>query len=196
MSDYEVDNNKEMDKIVSELEKSWEGDRTANENADELRLEYYDMDKAAYIQGYNQQGDLLFTKDLNKRKISGYGWIAMFQKKIREVSALRLTGETLSVFLNLLGRVEYDNFVHVSLIDVSKEINMLPQNVSRAIRKLLECNIIAEGPRKGQNKTYILNPRLGIKGRHKKQKLIDYEKAKKEILSKQKSKTDAPKSEE
>ena len=38
--------------------------------------------------------------------------------------------------------------------------------------------MITEGPRAGLNKTYMLNPNIGIKGKHRQQKIIDYEEAK------------------
>ena len=182
MSDLDIDGDENTEKKINEeLEQVWKNDNYPIDNNYDAEYNFFaecGMTKTAYIVGYNREGDITFSKETNKKKIAGFGWMAMFQKKIREVSALRLTGETLSVFLNMVGRMDYDNIINASREEIGKELNMRPQNVSRAIRKLLEEDIITEGPRAGLCKTYILNPNVGIKGKQKRNKLIDYKEAK------------------
>nr|WP_250996819.1 hypothetical protein [Escherichia coli] len=49
-------------------------------------------------------------------------------------------------------------------MDIAEALNMQKTNVSRAVKTLIEFEIILEGPKIGRSKTYRLNPQFGWKG--------------------------------
>ena len=62
---------------------------------------------------------------------------------------------------------------------------MKQSNVSKAIKALLERNILATGIKIGQAKTYRLNPRMAYKGKHPEQTVIEYDELKRRKESKE-----------
>ena len=111
-----------------------------------------------------------------KPKNLGKGWVAVYQKVITQVAKEKLTGEQYSVFLYLLGKVDFENYLTISQKELSDELNMKQPNVSKAIKKLCELKIIIEGPRAGLNKTYRLNPYVAHKGSNRDNTIIDFDK--------------------
>ena len=131
------------------------------------------------IVAYDDDGEQVFCKEINqKTRIYGGGWVAFYQKSLEHISKLGLTGEQLNVFLALMSKLDFENYIRISQMDLAKKLNIKQPQVSRAIRRLLEEDIICQGPRAGLCKTYILNPNVGIKGKQKRNKLIDYKEAK------------------
>jgi len=112
-----------------------------------------------------------------KRRIGGQ-WVAMYQDTLTWLATQRLTGEQSSVLFALLGILDYKNYIRISQADIAKQTGIKRPNVARAIKKLANLDIIAEGPRAGMYKTYILNPTVGIKGTQKNSKIVDYKEAK------------------
>ena len=110
-----------------------------------------------------------------KKKITGGAWVASFQDSLTWIAQQGLTGEQLSVFLAMVGKMDFDNFIRFSQTDLAEKLGVKQSQVSRSIKKLLELDIICEGPRAGLCKTYMLNPNIGMKGKQKKQKIIDYQ---------------------
>lgn len=78
--------------------------------------------------------------------------------------ANELTHEQIRVLLILLSELDYENYIQVAQVDISNAINMQKTHVSRAIKNLLQKEIILEGPKIGRSKTYRLNPNYGWKG--------------------------------
>ena len=128
-----------------------------------------------YFDAYDDDGNLVYGKKLyQKKRIYGGGWMAFYQESLTYISQLGLTGEQLSVFLALVGKLDFENYIRISQDELAEKLKIQRTQVSRAIKKLLEEDIICQGPRAGLCKTYILNPNVGIKGRQKKNKLLDY----------------------
>ena len=145
-----------------------------------------------FFDAYDDDGNLVYGKKLyQKKKIYGGGWVAFYQESLAHIAKLGLTGEQLSVFLALISKLDFENYIRISQVELAKELNIYQPHVSRAIKKLLEEDIISQGPRAGLCKTYILNPNVGIKGRQKKKKLIDY--AEKKAQREQEKRADAQK---
>lgn len=115
--------------------------------------------------------------DSRSKRIGGQ-WVAMYQETLTWLATQRLTGEQYSVLFALLGILDYKNYIRISQKDIAEQTGIQRPNVARAIKKLAGLDIIAEGPRAGMYKTYILNPNVGIKGSQKKQKIVDYNIAK------------------
>ena len=133
-----------------------------------------------YLCAINEFGDVEYYAKIptaKKDKIGG-NWVAMFQESLIWMSKQNLTGEQWKVFAALFGRMDFENYVRINQTALAQELHTNKTHISRAIKKLLELDIITEGPRAGLNKTYMFNPNIGIKGKHRKQKIIDYEEAK------------------
>ena len=133
-----------------------------------------------YFCAINEFGDVEYYAKIptaKKDKIGG-NWMATFQESLMWLAEKRLNGETLSVFLAMCSVMDFENYIRINQSELAKKIHTDQGNISRSIKKLLELNIITEGPRAGLNKTYMLNPNIGIKGKHRQQKIIDYEEAK------------------
>lgn len=83
----------------------------------------------------------------------------------------------------LLGTIGIGNYVYVNQAEVGRELRLARSNVSTAIKRLIELQIIIQGPKAGKSNTYMLNPAYcyfgrienGIKARRK---AIQYGKAK------------------
>lgn len=103
--------------------------------------------------------------------------MAIYQSSLAYISSQKgLTGETLRVFLKLLSCLDFNNFIRVSQSELAKEIGIPRPNVTKAIKKLQEFDIIREGARAGLSKTYRLNPSVGHKGKHYEDTVIEFSK--------------------
>ena len=132
--------------------------------------------KVKFIGQFNEDtGELEWMVPIKpKKRITGGAWMAIYQESAIWISRIKPPYEVVRVFLNMVGKLDYNNYIRISQTDLAKELGMKQQNVSRAIKKLIELDVIAEGPRAGLSKTYIMNPNIGIKGKQKQQKIIDY----------------------
>lgn len=140
-----------------------------------------------YICAVDEGGNVAYYAKLPntaKNKKIGGNWMATFQESLKWMAQQDLTGEQWKVFAAMCSRMDFDNYIRISQTDLAKELQTNQGNISRSIKKLMSLDIIAEGPRAGLNKTYMLNPNIGIKGKHRKQKIIDYKEAKAELSSK------------
>jgi len=132
--------------------------------------------KPKFITQYDPEtGEFEWFARINpKRKIVGGAWMATFQDSMLWMAKQGLTGEQWNVFMAMGSKMDYNNYIRISQVDLAEELGIPQPHVSRAIKKLLELDVICEGPRAGLCKTYILNPNIGMKGKQKQQKIIDY----------------------
>ena len=98
-----------------------------------------------------------------KSKNLGTGWIAVYQDMVSNIAEWNLPQEQYRVFLKLLGRVDFENYLTVSQGELAQELGMKQPNISKAIKALREKKVIIEGPRAGLNKTYRFNPYIAQK---------------------------------
>ena len=75
-----------------------------------------------------------------------------------------LRGEAKSVFLELISRVDFENYLAVNQAEIAKAMGMQRPHVNRSIRALVAKGIFLEGPKVGRCKTYRLNPNYGWRG--------------------------------
>ncbi len=87
------------------------------------------------------------------------------QDGLHYLARLDLPGRTHRVLYELLARLDFDNFIHVSQTDVANTLGLHRSHVSSAIRQLIDAGILIRGPRVGVSWTYRLDPNLGWKGR-------------------------------
>ena len=116
----------------------------------------------------------------NKSLSKGGDFMAIYQAAFDYIGNMTdLKYETLRVFIKLLSKIDFDNYLTVNQTKLAEELQMKRPAISRAIRKLQECDIIREGPRAGLNKTYRLNPAVGHKGTNYEGTVIEYEELRK-----------------
>ena len=99
-----------------------------------------------------------------KSRNLGKGWVALYQDAVSMIADWNLPNEQYRVFLKLLGKLDFDNYLRISQKNISEELGIKQPHVSRAIKALEKREIIVEGPRAGLNKTYRLNPYVAHKG--------------------------------
>lgn len=108
------------------------------------------------------------------KKINAFkeGWTAMSNVAMKHIFSLRASGDIQSKDFEVLMYLstvllDFENLIQVSLADVGRSLNMHRQNVKRSVDKLVDYNILIEGPKVGRSKTYRLNPHIGWKGSSK-----------------------------
>ena len=109
-----------------------------------------------------------------KSKNLGKDWVAVYQQALSNIADMNLPNEQYRVFLKLLSKVDFDNYLRVSQQNIADELNMNQSSVARAIKGLKEKTIIVEGPRAGFNKTYRLNPYIAHKGSDRNGTILDF----------------------
>lgn len=130
-----------------------------------------------YICAVDEEGNVAYyarIADTAKKNKIGGNWMATFLDGLRWMAHQDLTGEQWKVFATICSMIDFDNYIRVNQTALAKELHTNQANVSRSIKKLIDLDIITEGPRAGLYKTYMLNPNIGIKGKHKQDKIIDY----------------------
>lgn len=120
---------------------------------------------------------------INRRRENRLGghWVATFQDGLAWMAKQEgMTGEQWRVFAYLVSRLDFDNYLKVSQKDIADELRMQKSHVSRAMKGLVELNVIAVGPMAGRSKTYRLNPRIAHRGaKNFKQTIIEFDELKK-----------------
>ncbi|WP_053104205.1 replication/maintenance protein RepL [Bacillus sp. FJAT-27231] len=105
----------------------------------------------------------------------GGGWMAMYQDALNWMADANLPNEQYRVLMKLLARLDFENYLRVTQSEIAKELNMKQPNVAKAIKALLEQDIIRKGPKVGNSNTYRLNPYIGHKGQNISQTKKEYD---------------------
>ena len=93
------------------------------------------------------------------------GYFVGFQRAFEAVSKDRtMTGETLRVWMYLMSRLGFENFIVLKRAEVSEELGMKGPHVSRAIAKLVDKELLIRGPKVGHSYAYRLNMDVAWKG--------------------------------
>lgn len=84
-------------------------------------------------------------------------------RELEERLADRSVGmQALRVLTAMIAACDYENVVHKGQKDLARELSMAQQDVSRAVRSLLECGFLEQpGSSRGY---YVVSPRLCWKG--------------------------------
>ncbi len=93
----------------------------------------------------------------------------MFEHGLKYLAKLRLRGTELCVLLDMISRLEYDNWIRVSQATIAEDLGLKRQHISIAIKKLVEEKIILReaDPSDRRRLIYRLNPSLGWRGEPK-----------------------------
>jgi DNA-binding MarR family transcriptional regulator len=109
----------------------------------------------------------------------GVNWVAVFQTALEWLATENLQNQEYRVLMYLMSKLDFDNYLRITQTTIADALQMQRNNVSRAIKGLINHDIIITGPRVGTAKTYRLNPRMAHKGKNLQQTIIDYEELKK-----------------
>ena len=103
-----------------------------------------------------------------KRNPYGNGWVMNSQDAaILLAKDKDIKGETHRVLWLIIGILDFQNWVQLSLTEIAKELKMQRPDVSKAIKILQEKEIIFRGPKVGRSYAFMLNPEFGWKGKIK-----------------------------
>lgn len=113
------------------------------------------------------------------KKSLGMGWVGMYQAAAINLAKMKLSKDEYRVLLYLFGKLDYQNHLAVSQREMAEELGIHRQNIYKAMRGLVEANIIVPGDKVGLNNTYRLNADLAHKGANVKETRQDYTKLRK-----------------
>lgn len=134
-----------------------------------------------------EDGEVTGYLSKTRKNILGVHWVAAFQDGLTWLAQQDMTGEQWRVLAYLLGQLDFDNYLKVQQTEIADKLHMKKPNVSRAMKKLAELDVITVGPMAGRSKTYRLNPRIAHRGtKNYRNTLIEYDRLK-ELQKKNKS---------
>jgi len=94
------------------------------------------------------------------------GWFMAFQDAFIELAKDReITGEIRRVLDYFFGKLDFENYIHLTQTEIAEVLGMQKTNVSRAVKTLCDKKIILKGPKTGKAITYRLNSNYGWKGK-------------------------------
>ena len=121
-----------------------------------------------------------------KRNPYGKGWVMNSQEALEIVAKDKdIKGETYRVLFFICARLDFENWVQLSITEIGNELDLKQQSVSRAMKVLEEKEIILRGPKVGRSYAFMLNPEFGWKGKVK--NLDDYRKQREDRENHQKN---------
>lgn len=93
------------------------------------------------------------------------GWMIAWQEASMELAKDKRMGLTdWRVLAVLQSRLDYENWIRLSLAEIGEPIGVAKPHVSKSMKKLLELGVVLPGPCVKTVKTYRLNPSIGWKG--------------------------------
>lgn len=114
-----------------------------------------------------------------KQNHLGVNWVACYQTALEWLAKQSLPQEQYRVMIYLMSQLDFENFLKITQNTIAKELGMKQANVSRALKGLMEKDVIITGPKVGAAKTYRLNPRMAYKGKNPKPAIIEYDQLRK-----------------
>jgi DNA-binding transcriptional ArsR family regulator len=112
-----------------------------------------------------ETGELVPAISLVRRSWKGERFFVGFQEAFAHIAKEKIGSEAKDVFLFLLSRLDFENYIFVPQVEIAKELDMQKPNVSRAISVLVERGILLEGPKVNRSRTFRLNHTYGWKGK-------------------------------
>jgi hypothetical protein len=126
---------------------------------DEIRAGMVDMESGELLEG------MLMVDRRSPKHYWGATFVVLFQEAMTFVAKERLSGESLTVFVYVLGTLGFENeWLVLNQREVGEVLGMRRQHVNRALRDLASREILTKGCRLGKGHAYSLNPNLGWKG--------------------------------
>ena len=89
----------------------------------------------------------------------------LFQDPIGDLAMDReMTGESLRLLLFLVSRMDFENYINISQMEISDALGIARSSICRAMKVLIAKDIVLVTG-KGMTKRYRLNPVYGWKGK-------------------------------
>ena len=135
-------------------------DRTTRKRDNQRVIENIDA-----VTGEVLQGTMMFVPE-KKKSAFGKDWFAMAQDALSFLASNRkvLGEEGFAVFCAVASRLDFENFIQISQVQLARELGMSAPNFSRAMKRLAALEIIVKGTKVGVSQTYRMNPSVGWKG--------------------------------
>ena len=92
------------------------------------------------------------------------GWVAMALSAWEMLATAPLQGNDYKVLAALMARLDFENYIQLQQVEIGKKLGMQKSHVNASIKRLLEQEIILQGPKIGRSRTYRLNPAYGWRG--------------------------------
>ncbi len=100
-----------------------------------------------------------------KKRPYGKGWLMNSQEALEILAKDKeITGETYRVLFFVCARLDFENWVQMSVTEIAQDLELKQPNVSRAMKVLEQKAIILRGPKVGRSYAFMLNPEFGWKG--------------------------------
>jgi DNA-binding transcriptional regulator GbsR (MarR family) len=129
-------------------------------------------DKLGTLKGYVDKytGEEYGFPVIIGRKKNPYskGWVMNSQEALEIVAKDKdIKGETYRVLFFICARLDFENWVQISVTEIANELDLKQPSVSRAMKVLETKEIILRGPKVGRCYAFMLNPEFGWKGKVK-----------------------------
>lgn len=95
---------------------------------------------------------------------SGRFFMGMLQAFSDIADSQDLTDMDRTVLMKLMGRLDWENFIHINVTDLAKELGRSRESVSRSISRLCKAQVLYRGPRVSNSSTFRLSPKTGWRG--------------------------------
>ena len=107
-----------------------------------------------------------FSPSAVRKYPKGVEFMTMFRDGWEYLSTLSLAPSTSKVLFKLLARLDYENWLSISQETLAEEIGMKQPNVARAIRDLVQTEIleVSKDDTDKRRNSYRLNANLGWRG--------------------------------
>lgn len=96
--------------------------------------------------------------------VEGWAAVALEPAKMIAMHKRELGEDGLALAFLMVGSLDFENFILLKQSEIAKQLGMQRPNVSRAMKRLIDINMIIPGPKVGRRQTYRLNPHFGWRG--------------------------------
>lgn len=114
--------------------------------------------------GEHQDGVFVYCPKKELSSFTRGGFMVLSQVRTDMLAHSDLNGMTLKVLLKLLGVLDMDNLIAINQSEIATSMGLQKQHFNRSIKKLIAEEILIEGAKLGQHKSYRLNAYYGWKG--------------------------------
>jgi DNA-binding MarR family transcriptional regulator len=109
--------------------------------------------------------DCKVTQIISRRTyLTAWGHFRIGTEQLKILAQARLTARERAVLDMIMYYMKYDNIIKVPQSQIAKDLDIEQQDVSKAIKVLIDRNILKITGKEGRRNTYTLNPYFAYKG--------------------------------